>query len=302
MSGTTATGAYVATGLAAESALTAVTYFDVNYQSLWFGLYVCGAAVSDYLAIQAYIEALGGAHFQAIPTQDPNTLLSGNTTNLAYLLQQLKYNWCFCFYSGTSLYAAVSALSRILTTNWNATQTAITLMYKTLPGITADTLTQSQAANIASYNCNMCVNYNVNGVNTPIVQYGNCPSGQFVDSAIGAAVLKNTILTNLFNILAGTPTKIPFTDAGMSILDNGIVNACETFVKNGFLGPNVWDGPTFGNLAFGQWVSKGYYVYQPSVASVSLTQRGNRVSVPFQVAAVLSGAVHTASVLINVAP
>jgi hypothetical protein len=300
MSGTTATGAYVATGLALETALAAVTYFDVNYPTLWFGLYVCGASASDYQAIQAYIEAEAGQHFQAIPTQDSNTLLSGNTTNLAYLLQAAKYNYCLCFYSSTSLYAAVSALSRILTTNWNASNSAITLMYKQLPGITADTLTTSQATNVASYNCNMYVNYNIQG-NYPIVQYGICPSGQYVDSVVGACVLKSTILSNMFTALA-TGNKIPMTDAGQSILDNQIVLACESFVANGYLGPEVWDGPSFGNLATGQWVQKGYYVYQPPVSSLSATVRATRVSVPFQIAAVLSGAVHTASVLINVAP
>jgi len=300
MSGTIATGAYVAVGLASESALAAVTYFDANYPTLWFGLYVCGAATSDYLAIQAYIEAEAGQHFQAIPTQDANTLLSGNSTNIAYQLQQLKYNYCLCFYSGQSLYAAISALARILTVNWNASQSAITLMYKQLPGITADALSTTQAANVSSYNCNMYVNYNVQG-NYPIVQYGICPSGQYADSVIGACVLKSTILSNMFTALA-SGNKIPMTDAGQAILDNQIVQACETFVANGYLGPEVWDGPSFGNLATGQWVQKGYYVYQPPVASLSATQRATRASVPFQVAAVLSGAVHTASILINVAP
>jgi hypothetical protein len=301
MSGTTATGAYPATGLAAETALAAVTYFDTTYPTLWYGLYVCGGVAADYLAIQAYIEAESGQHFQAIPTQDANTLVANDTTNLAYQLKAATYNYCLCFYSATSLYAAVSALSRISTTNWNAANSAITLMYKQLPGITADTLNSTQVANAAAYNCNMYVNYSLQGTSYPIVQYGICPSGQYVDSVVGACVLKSTILSNMFTALA-TGNKIPMTDAGQSILDNQIVLACESFVANGYLGPEVWDGPSFGNLATGQWVEKGYYIYQPPVSSLSATVRATRASVPFQVAAVLAGAVHTASVLINVAP
>src|SRR5208337_4528770 len=38
MSGTAATGAYVAAGLAAETALACVQYFDINYPTMWFGL------------------------------------------------------------------------------------------------------------------------------------------------------------------------------------------------------------------------------------------------------------------------
>ena len=302
MGGTAAAGAYTANGLAAETALAAVTLFDTNWPTMWFGLYVASAVAADYLAIAGYIEATAGRHFHGIPTQDANTLVASNTTNLAYELLQLAYNWSCIQYSSTSLYAVVSLLARILTTDWSASNTAIDLMYKQEPGITPENINANQAAALKNFNCNAYVSYNIGTTlaGTPIIQYGICPSGNYIDTVIGAAALAGQIQTNIFNAFYTSTTKIPQTDAGQGIVEGQIVKALQQFVTNGYLGPNVWDGNSFGNLANGQFLPKGWYVYQPIVASQNATQRANRQSVPFQVAAVLAGAINTASVQINI--
>jgi hypothetical protein len=303
MGGTAAGGAYVANGLAAETALACVQYFDLNYPTMWFGLYVAGAVATDYQAIAGYIEGVAGRHFQGVPTQDPNCLNANDTTNIAYRLQQLLYNWSAIQYSSTSLYAVVSLLARILTTDWSGNSTAIDLMYKQEPGIVPEALNATTANALKNFNCNVYASYNIGTTltGTPIIQYGISPSGNYIDTVIGAAALAGTVQTNMFNALFTTTTKIPQTNAGQGALEGQIVLALQQFVTNGWLGPNVWDGPTFGNIQNGQFLSKGWYVYQPSVASQSPAQRASRASVPFQIAAVLAGAVNTASVQINVA-
>ena len=298
MGGTAILGAYEANGMAAETALACVSYFDINYPTLWFGLYLCGGLATDYEAIQGYIEATSGRHFQGIPTQDPNCLNPNDTTNIAYLLQQLKYNFCIVQYSSTSLYAVVSLLARILTTNWSGSATAIDIMYKQEPGIVAEYLTTPQSAALQGFNCNVYVNYNIGG-STPIIQWGNVPSGNYIDAVIGAAVLAATIQTNLFNINYTTPTKIAQTDSGQGQLESGIIAACKEFVTNGYLAPGVWTGQTFGAIQNGQFLPLGWAIYQPPVSSQSPATRGARMSVPFQIAATTAGATNQASVAIN---
>jgi len=175
-------------------------------------------------------------------------------------------------------------------------------MYKQEPGITPENINANQASALKNFNCNAYVSYNIGTTlaGTPIIQYGICPSGNYIDTVIGAAALAGQIQTNIFNAFYTSTTKIPQTDAGQGIVEGQIVQALQQFVKNGYLGPNVWDGNSFGNLANGQFLPKGWYVYQPSVASQNATQRANRQSVPFQVAAVLAGAINTASVQINI--
>ena len=51
-------------------------------------------------------------------------------------------------YSSTNAYSVMSALARILTTNWAANNSTITLMYKTEPGVVPENLTATQMTNL----------------------------------------------------------------------------------------------------------------------------------------------------------
>lgn len=294
----TSSGAYVAAGIATESALAAVTILDQKYSSQWYGLFIPSNSDTDVQAIAPYIEGAAiTLHYYVANTQEAGTLVSTDTSNLAYLLKQTGYNHTAVQYSSTSLYAAFSMLARILTTQWNQVNTDITLMYKTEPGIVAETLNTTQAAAVSGFNCNVYVNYN-NGAG--IIQFGVATSGQFIDSVIGCDWLASNVQTALFNALFTTPTKIPQTDAGMHVLAVAIAGVCQQGVNNGLLAPGTWNAPGFGQLKQGDFISQGYYVYQPPVSSQSPSDRAARKSVPFQVAAKLGGAVHTVACTINV--
>ena len=78
------------------------------------------------------------------------------------------------------------------------------------------------------------------------------------------------------------------------------------YADNGFIAPGVWNGPLFGSLqnnadGTAPTLSTGYYVYQPPIASQPANQRSQRISVPFQIAVNLAGAVQTVNVLITLA-
>ena len=294
----TSSGAYVANGIAAETALAAVTLFNTNYSDQWYGLVIPAAADSDHLAVAAFIEGTTAPHLYGLTQSEAATLNSGDTTNISYLLQQAAYNHTVSQYSSSDPYAVMSLFAKMLTVNWTANNTALTAMYKTEPGVTAETLSETQATNVASYNANVFVKYNNS---TSIIQYGVCASGQFIDTIIGSDWLKSAIQTNVYNILYQSATKIPQTDSGMHQLATAIESACAQGVTNGLLAPGTWSGSGFGQIKTGDWLPKGYYVYAPPVSSQSATSRAARVSVPFQVAAHLAGAVHTANIQINLA-
>lgn len=292
----TSSGAYQAPGIPAETALAAAQLFDVNWSDQWYALIIPSGTDADSIAVAGYIEGASTAHIYGVTTSEAGVLTSGDTTNLAYQLQQLGYKHTAIQYSGSSLYAIVSLLGRMLTTDWSANNTAITAMFKDEPGVAAETLSQTQANNLESYNCNVFVAYS-NG--TAIIEQGKMCSGDYIDTIIGADWLKTTIQGNLFAELKLSPTKIPQTDAGMHQLATVIEKVLMQGVKNGLLGPGVWTGDSFGELKNGDWLDKGYYVYTPPISSQSLVDRQARKSVAFQVAAHLAGAVHSASVQLN---
>jgi Protein of unknown function (DUF3383) len=71
-------------------------------------------------------------------------------------------------------------------------------------------------------------------------------------------------------------------------------------LNNGLLAPGVWTSDGFGNLSYGDFMPKGFYIYFPPIANQLPSDREKRYSVPFQIAAKLAGAIHTVKISINV--
>lgn len=294
-------GAYQANGIAAETALAAVTLFDQQFGNQWYGLGILGAQNSDITAIQAFISASSNKHFGFYSTQEGGVLVSGDTANLAYELMNANVSDCAVQYNGGSPYSALSMAGRILPVDYTGQNTASNLMYKNEPGITADNLNLGQMNALVAKNCNAFVVYS-NGAK--IIQPGICSNGQWIDTVIGTDALVLDLQTAAFNLLYTMPTKIGQDDAGMHQIKVRLESICEQFRQNGFLAPGVWDGPLFGGLqnnADGTppTLTTGYYVYAPPVALQSQADRQKRLSVPFKIAARLKGAVQTVSVAIT---
>ncbi len=293
----TSSGAYVANGIAAETAVSAAALFDNNYSQQWYALQVLGAVNSDHLAIAAYIEAANTKHLYGVTTQEAGVLSSVDTTNIAYQLKQLAYKRTVTQYSSSNAYAVASLFGRILTVNYEGNSTVITLMYKQEPGIVPETLSTNQITALESFNCNVFTAYNNN---TAIIEKGVVASGDFLDIITGTDWLSLDIQTELYNLLYTSTTKIPQTDAGNHLLVTTIEAVCSQAVTNGLLAPGVWQAGGFGALSQNDFMPKGFYVYAPPIASQNSADRAARKSVPIQIAAKLAGAIHTISVIINV--
>lgn len=293
----TSSGAYSVTGIAAETAIAAATLFDSTFGQQWYALFVCGAADTDHLAIAAYIESANTKHAYGVSHQEAAVLVASDTTNISYQLKLLGYRKTLSQYSSSSLYAVVSLLARILTTDYTANNTVITLMYKQEPGVAAEYVNASQLAALAGFNCNVFVEYDNN---TAIIQNGVVASGDFIDTIFGADWLAIGIQNAYFNALYTSPTKIPQTDEGGHILATVIEAECAAGVKNGLLAPGTWTQAGFGALNYGDFLSKGYYVYRPSMNTQNPTDRAARKDVTTQVAAKLAGAIQTGDVILNI--
>jgi len=290
-------GAYVAQGIAAESAVAAATLFDNQFGQQWYGLVVPEAVDADHLALAAFCEATTNKHFYGVTTQEAGVLNSVTTTDIASELQALGYNKTCTQYSSNSAYAVSSLLGRQLTVDYTGNNTVITLMYKQEQGVAAETLNATQMNALDGKNCNVFVAYN-NG--TTIIEPAKVASGEYIDTIVGMDAFCIDVQTALFNALYTSTTKIPQTDAGMHILATVIEGVCQQYVNNGLFAPGTWTVGGFGTLNEGDYLAKGYYVYQPPVASQSQADRAARKSVPFQIAVKLAGAVHDVNFAITV--
>lgn len=290
-------GAYQANGIAAETALEATTLFDSLFGQTWYALTIPEADNDDHIDVGGYIEATNNKHLYGVSTQEAGVLSSVSTTDIAYLLAQLRYKKTVVQYSSSNPYSVCSLLGRALTVNYNGNATVITLMYKQEPGIVAESLQASQLNALEAKNCNVFVAYNNN---TAIIEQGKVSSGDFIDTITGTDWLAVTIMTAIYNLLYTASTKIPQTDAGTHLIVVTIESVLSIAVANGLLAPGVWNANGFGTLTQGAFLAKGWYVYAPPVATQLQADREARKSVPLQVAAKLAGAVHTVDVIINV--
>ena len=297
--GLTATnsGAYSVPGMAAESAVSAIALMDDNFGQQWYATFVIGASDADHLDIAEYIQGSNSKHAYGVNTQEGGILVSTDTSNIGYKLKALGFTKSVVQYSSNSEYAVVSLLARIMTTNYTANNTVITLMYKQEPGVVAENLSQSQMNALLANNANVFVNYDNN---TAIIQPGVVSSGDFIDTIFGADWLAIDIQNTVYNLLYTTPTKIPQTNSGNNIITAGIISVLEQAVANGLVAPGTWTQTGFGTLNEGDYLPTGYYVYAPDIALQNPADRAARRSVTFQVAVKLAGAIHSVDVIVSI--
>jgi Protein of unknown function (DUF3383) len=292
-------GAFLANGVAAESALAAATLIDQMFGSQWYGMAIIGAADTDHLAVAPFLAASQNKHFYFTSTQEAGVLVSSFTTDIASELMAANVAKTAVQFNGSTPFSAISLAGKMLSVDYTGSNTVIAAMYQNEPGVAPDNLNSLQLAALLGKNCNAFLAYN-NG--SSIVQPGICSNGQFIDTVIGADALSLTIMSTVFNLLL--TQHIPQTDAGMHKIKVAIEQVLQQFVANGYIAPGVWNGPLFGSLQLGSdgtppTLTKGYYVFQPPIASQPAAQKNQRISVPFQIAANLTGAVATVNAAIT---
>lgn len=286
-------------GYDAETPLQSVTALAAK-STAWYGLMFAASTLptdQQSLDVSTFIEAQIITRLFGVTIQNTNVESSLVSNDLASLMKAGDYDQSFAMFSTKSPYAVASVFGRAFSVDFSAQNTTIDLMYKQMPGLTPEDMTDSVAAILKSKNCNVYASYD-NG--TQLFQYGNCSSGEFIDTIQGVDWFQNDVQTEIFNVLYTTTTKVPQTDAGINQLTNACTAACQDAVNNGLSAPGTWNGPSFGAIQTGQFLKTGYYVFAPSVSTQSQADRDARKSPPIQIALKLAGAVNTVDVLVTV--
>jgi hypothetical protein len=298
-------GSYTVGGIAAETPLSCLTTL-ANMTNAWYGAMFAASVMpadSDYVACAGLIQGLTYSHIFGVTTQEAAALNASLTTDIASQLEALGYSRSFVMYSSSSPYAVAAIFGDAFTTNFNGSNTLYTLKFDAVSGITAETLTETQAAALNGKNCNVYVTYNIqtsSGASIGILQQGTMANGTFFDVIHGTDWLQNAIQTALFNLLYTVKTKVPQTDAGVSQLITAMTGALQQSVVNGLVAPGVWNGPPIGEIVTGQTLSTGYYIFAPPIASQSQAARAARQAPVMTVCIKLAGAIQSVSVLLNV--
>ena len=296
---TATTAVSVDDGADAETPAAAAANF-ADLSADWYGLTFCATASitdADHLAVAAFIEGAGKARRYGVTITNTNVLAPTVDTDLASQLKAAGYRRTSALYCSSNPYAICSMFARAFAVNFNGNRTTITLMYKQLPGVVYEQLTETQAQALEAKNCNVFVLYDTD---TAILQYGvNC-DGTYFDELHGADWLADAIQVALYNLLYQSQTKVPQTDEGTAMLVNAAQRVLDQAVQNGFAAPGIWQADGFGTLQRGDRLDSGYYVYMPSVDDQDQSDREARMAPPMQIAVKLAGAIHTADVIISI--
>jgi len=293
---TSATAERNAPGLGPETPVACLARVDgTGWYAATFAASV-QPADTDYLACSGYIEATSDKHMFGITSGEAIMLDPANTSDIASQASLADYMRTTIQYSITNPYAICSFFGRALTTNFNGSNTTITMKFKQEPGVFPEFITATQASTLARKRANVLVEYN-NG--TAITQEGVMSGLAYFDEIHGLDWLSNRIQNDLWNVLYQSP-KIPQTDPGVHVLVTTCDGGLSQGVTNGLIAPGYWNAPGFGELQQGQLLTSGWYTFAAPVGLQDQAIREQRIAPLIQIAVKLAGAVHFANVLINV--
>jgi hypothetical protein len=185
-----------------------------------------------------------------------------------------------------------AAMSRALSVNWAGVNTANTLNLKQLATIQPDlNLDQTYYNNAKQYGVDLY------GSTQGYSCYYSFDNGAYIDEIVMNMFLKSKLEVGIFNALATTNTKVPQTEAGVSVIKTAIQNIIIQGVRNGYIAAGKWNSQAnrFGDTEDfdANILQHGYYIYSQPVAQQSQADREARKCPLVQVAVKRSGAIHS---------
>jgi hypothetical protein len=214
-----------------------------------------------------------------------------STTDVMSRAKAFGYSKTIIQYSTTNPYSVASLAAKAGSVDYRKQNNIITNKFKQQPTIVSEGLTESQAQTLAFKRGNVFARYS--GVDQSIVQEGVCSSELYIDELFLIAAYQNALQTSLWNLLYQNK-RIPQTDNGQHLLVNTCASVSQEFVYNGAISPGVWNSAEeFGQLKMGDYLPNGFYIYTQPMALQAQSDREARIAPPIQIAAKLSGAVHS---------
>ncbi|VFR20214.1 Phage-related protein [plant metagenome] len=192
-------------------------------------------------------------------------------------------------------HAIMSCLARVLSVNFAANNSTMTMKFKQLPGVSADNITLTEANKCKALGLNFYTYFD----QSAMLAEGTVIGGRFFDEIHILDWFVDAVQKEVFSTLYRSPTKIPLTDAGTARLIAAVRKVCREGVNNGAFAPGVWNGDPFGTLAAGDRLDDGFYVWADTVDNLSTSDREQRKAPPIQVALKLAGAIHSADIIVN---
>lgn len=267
----------------------------------WYAAAFAGATgTTKYPLSDAHIEAIGDWVMAAdkkifgVTTNKPDHIEQAASNPFKKLYDKLASR-VLAIYDRNDPYAVMSLLARGLSVNFAANNSTITLKFKQLPGVSADTISLTDAAKATA----LGINYYTYFDEAAMVAEGTTIGKRFFDEIHGLDWFVDAVQKEVFATLYRSATKVPLTDAGTARLIAAVEKVCLEGVNNGLIAAGQWNGDPFGTLSQGDRLDAGYYIWADTVDNLSTSDREQRKAPPIQTAIKLAGAIHSVDVIVN---
>lgn len=194
---------------------------------------------------------------------------------------------------------AAGYMSRLMSINFNATNTALTMHLKDFVGLVADPgVTQTILDSAKKAGVDVLADI---GIPKIFISGANL----FSDQLYTRLALQVDLQIAGFNYLATTTTKIPQTETGMDGLKGAYRAVMKRYVGVGVYAPGTWNNATrFGSPAdHDRNIEEfGFFIYSIPVSQQAQAQREARIAPLVQIAAKEAGAIHSSDVVVLVEP
>lgn len=276
-----------------ESPLQAVQACRLGQPSWYTCMFVGTATQADHVAIAGFLEGATPPS-QYFCTSSEAGVPAGDVSTLPGQMMAMNFRRTNVTYSTpqggqfpNNIYACAAPMGYAMGANSGAPASAFALAYKSMVGIPAELLTQTQASNVAGsadgsqvgLRCNFVADFQ-NGSYPALFIYGRNSSGNWFDEILQLDMLIADFQTSCMNLFTSQP-KIPITDTGVTMVKTVLAACLERSKQRGFIAPaGIWNGVNVGYgpgaIQTGDSFPLGYDIFTPPVATLSQGQKANR--------------------------
>ena len=248
-----------------DTALAAIVLDDND----WYAIAPVSRTAAQQLLAAAWVES--NDKLMIIASADANIVnqtAGADATSIAHSIAAASYVRSAVIYTAlaASSYPDAAWLGRCLPKNAGS----ITWAFKTLTGITADSLTATQRTNALAKYAN--VYETVAGVS--ITQMGTTGGNEYIDITRGIDSLRAEMQENIYARLVNQD-KIPFTDKGIASIEALVRKSLEDRIGNPY-----------------NFIASITSITSPLAANVSAVNKAARTLPALEFVAVLAGAIH----------
>lgn len=282
------------TGQAVETVTASLTNVNAIFSDWYMARLATTPSDQDIQDLAAFVLANQKVGFYS--TNEGSALIQANATDIGSLLKASTNGRIFGVFdlSGLSPYADVTAAGVAATVDFEGSNTAETLMFKKLPGVTVSKISSTNSQVLDGKNYNYYSNVGAN----PMLQKGVMADGTWFDQVQGLDWLSRACQDAVFGVLYAAK-KVPQTDKGVTRFIHALESVFNQAIANGLLAPGQWNGDAVGQINNGDLLPKGYYIYAPLMSSQSQAVRNTRQAPPLTILAKGAGAIQGINILIS---